>query len=100
MWGLAAIFFVGWALTSTFPLFMATVPSESVPQHHVTTAMALVMGVGEVLGGVFSPTVAGWAADMRGLSAPLWIMIGLCTVSGLLSFGLRETAPMALKARG
>jgi len=100
VWGLAAIFFVGWALTSTFPLFMATVPSESVPQHHVTTAMALVMGVGEVLGGVFSPTVAGWAADMRGLSAPLWIMIGLCTVSGLLSFGLRETAPMALKARG
>ena len=29
--GMVAIFFVGWALNGIFPLFMATVPSESVP---------------------------------------------------------------------
>jgi predicted MFS family arabinose efflux permease len=96
VWGLAAIFFFGWALTGIFPLFMATVPSESVAPHHVTTAMALVMGMGEVLGGVFSPALAGWAADRSGLSAPLWIMIGLCGAAGLLAFALRETAPAAL----
>ena len=92
-WVLAAIFVVGWFLTSTFPMFMAAVPSESVSHRHVATAMAMVMGVGEVLGGVFSPTVAGWVADMSGLSAPLWIMIGLAAVSGTLCLFLHETAP-------
>lgn len=98
-WALAAIFFFGWALNGIFPLFMATVPSESVALHHITTAMALVMGMGEVLGGVFSPTVAGWAADCAGLSAPLWIMTGLCVAAGVLALALRETAPAVLRAR-
>jgi MFS family permease len=98
-WGLAAIFFFGWALTGIFPLFMATVPSESVEPRYITTAMALVMGMGEVLGGVFSPTLAGWAADRAGLSAPLWIMMGLCTAAGILALALRETAPAALRAK-
>jgi predicted MFS family arabinose efflux permease len=92
-WTLAPIFFFGWALTGIFPLFMATVPSESVAPRHITTAMALVMGMGEVLGGVFSPTLAGKCADLMGLAAPLWIMAGLAIAAGLLAFGLRETAP-------
>jgi ACS family hexuronate transporter-like MFS transporter len=96
VWVLAGIFFFGWALTGIFPLFMAAVPSESVAPQQVTTAMALVMGMGEVLGGVFSPTLAGGAADASGLAAPLWIMIGLCTAAGLLAFALRETAPAVL----
>jgi MFS family permease len=98
-WLLAGIFVVGWFLTSTFPMFMATVPSESVPHRHITTAMAMVMGLGEVLGGVFSPTAAGWAADLSGLSAPLWIMIGLAAVSGTLVLFLHETAPAVLRAK-
>jgi ACS family hexuronate transporter-like MFS transporter len=93
VWILAGMFFVGWALTGTFPLFMGTIPSETVGRAHMTTAIALVMGTGEVFGGVLSPTLAGWAADIAGLSAPLWIMLGLCTTSGLLALALRETAP-------
>lgn len=99
IWLLAAIFFFGWMLNGIFPLFMATVPSESVALGHITTAMALVMGMGEVLGGVLSPTLAGWAADAAGLSAPLWIMMGLCVLSGALALALRETAPAVLRAR-
>jgi len=98
-WGLAALFFIGWALTGIFPLFMATVPSESVEHGRLATAIALVVGLGEVLGGVFSPTVAGWAADLAGLTAPLWIMMGLCVGAGILAFGLHETAPAVLKAK-
>jgi len=97
VWALAAVFFFGWALTGTFPLFMAAVPSESVGPQHMTTAMALVMGMGEVLGGVFSPTLAGWAADRFDLSAPLWIMLAVCSLAGLLALGLRETAPAAVR---
>lgn len=93
VWVLGGLFFFGWALNGTFPLFMATVPSESVSPVHMTTAMALVMGTGEVFGGVFSPAVAGWAADLAGLSAPLWIMLGLCVTAGVLALALQETAP-------
>jgi hypothetical protein len=61
----------------------------------MTTAIAVVMGTGEVFGGVLSPALAGWAADAAGLSAPLWIMMGLCTTAGLLALALHETAPRA-----
>ena len=49
---LAVVFFVSWSLVGLFPLFMGTIPSESASAVHMTTAMALVMGLGEVLGGV------------------------------------------------
>lgn len=93
VWLLAANFFVGWAVAGCFPLFIATIPSESVHPRNVATAMGFVMGTGEILGGVFLPTVSGWAADLTNLSAPLWIMIGLCTASSLTALTLRETAP-------
>ena len=97
VWVLGAIFFFGWALTGIFPLFMGTVPSETVGRAHMTTAIALAMGCGEVFGGVLSPTLAGWAADAAGLTAPLWIMMGLCITAGLLALGLHETAPARQK---
>jgi MFS family permease len=92
-WNLATLFFFGWALTGAFPLFMGTIPSETVTADHMTTAMALIMGLGEVVGGVLSPAIAGKAADLTSLAAPLWIMMGLCTAAGILALGLIETAP-------
>jgi len=96
VWVLAALFFFGWALTGIFPLFMATVPSESVSPALRASALGLCMGTGELIGGVFSPSLAGIAADHTSLRAPLWIMVGLAVVGGLLAFGLRETAPRVL----
>lgn len=99
VWILAAIFFVGWGLNGIFPLFMATVPSESVPLEMRASALGLCMGTGEVLGGVAGPAIAGLIADRVGLAAPLWIMFGLTVAAGLLAFGLRETAPNVLASR-
>ena len=93
VWMMAALFFIGWALTGTLPLFMGTIPSETVDTHHMTTAVALAMSSGEILGGVFSPTLAGLAADQAGLTAPLWILMGLCLTVALFSLALHETAP-------
>ncbi|HEY4214234.1 MAG TPA: MFS transporter [Steroidobacteraceae bacterium] len=97
--GLAAIFFVGWCVNGIFPMFMATVPSESVDERHIATALGVCMGAGEVLGGVLAPSIAGKVADHVGLQAPLWIMLGLTIGGGLLAFGLRETAPRVLARR-
>jgi MFS transporter, ACS family, hexuronate transporter len=96
-WILALIFFVGWALVGCFPMFMATIPSESVDARHIATAVGFIVGTGEILGGVFLPTIAGWAADRTDLAAPLWIMFGLCSVAALVALGLRETAPVKIK---
>ena len=99
IWGMAAIFFVGWGLNGIFPLFMATVPSESVDPRFAATVLGLCMGTGEVLGGVFAPLVAGFVADRTSLAAPLWMMVGLAVVSGIVAMGLRETAPSQLRKR-
>jgi predicted MFS family arabinose efflux permease len=99
VWVLAAIFFVGWGLNGIFPLFMATVPSESVDPRHIATVLGVCMGTGEIVGGVLSPSIAGYAADLAGLAAPLWIMLGLAVAAGLLALGLRETAPRILLRR-
>ncbi len=93
VWIMALLFFVGWSMNGIFPMFMATVPSESVDPRHAATALGLTMGSAEILGGVFSPSLAGMAADATDLRAPLWIMFGLTVVSGLVALGLKETAP-------
>jgi predicted MFS family arabinose efflux permease len=93
VWLLAAIFFAGWGLVGIFPLFMATVPSESVSPTRVATALGLCMGTGEVLGGVLSPALAGMAADRWGPNMPFWIMVGLTLAAGFVAMLLVETAP-------
>lgn len=99
-WGLAAIFFFGWGLNGLFPMFMATIPAESVDPRLAATLTGMVMGAGEVLGGVLSPFVAGAAADVWGLGAPLWIMLGLAAAATVLALGLLESAPAVLARRG
>jgi predicted MFS family arabinose efflux permease len=99
VWSLAAIFFAGWTVIGTFPLFMATIPSETVDPRLTATALGLIMGAGEGVGGVISPALAGYAADVFGLRAPLWIMFVLPIVASLLALGLQETAPGRAIAR-
>ena len=99
LWVLAAIFFVGWSVNGIFPLFMATVPSESVAPAHAATVLGLCMGSSELLGGVLGPPIAGRLADGMGLAAPLWMMFALTIAAGLLAFGLRETAPSQVARR-
>jgi MFS transporter, ACS family, hexuronate transporter len=98
--GMVAIFFVGWSLNGIFPLFMATVPSESVPPAMAATVFGLCMGSCEILGGAAGPALAGMAADSFGLSAPLWMMVGLALVGALAALGLQETAPRIVSKSG
>jgi ACS family hexuronate transporter-like MFS transporter len=96
---MATLFFVGWGVNGIFPMFMATIPSESVPPAQAATVFGLCMGSCEILGGAAGPPIAGRLADSYGLSAPLWMMTGLALVAGLIAFGLTETAPRILSRR-
>ena len=93
IWMLAVMFFVGWTFTGIMPLFMATVPSESVSPAHIGAALGICMGGSEILGGVLAPLLSGVAADRIGQAAPLWVMLGLAVAGAIAALGLRETAP-------
>jgi MFS family permease len=96
LYALAALIFIGWSASGTFPLFMGTIPSETIPARYVATSLGLVMGLGEILGGVSGPWVAGWAADQYGLRAPIMIQAGCAIVGTVLALFLKETAPACL----
>ena len=52
---LGALIFLGWSASGTFPLFMGTIPSETIPARYVATSLGLTVGIGEILGGVSGP---------------------------------------------
>ena len=98
-YALALLIFAGWSASGTFPLFMSTIPSESIPAGYVATSVGMVVGLGEILGGVSGPALAGRAADLYGLRAPL-VIEGACAIVGMvLALFLRETAPVRVGAR-
>jgi MFS family permease len=99
-WAMVVIFFIGWALNGVFPLFMATVPSESVSPGQLATVFGLTMGSSEILGGAFGPKIAGMLADEHGLDSALWLMFGLTLTAGIVAMFLRETAPSVVARRG
>jgi ACS family hexuronate transporter-like MFS transporter len=99
-WVLAALVFVGWSASGTFPLFMATIPSETIPSRYVATTLGLVMGLGELIGGGFVPWLSGRAADhYNNLAVTMWIASGLAVVATVLTLFLVETAPVKVAAR-
>ncbi len=98
IWGLGAIVFTGWLATGAFPIFMATIPSESVPAAYVATICGLVQGIGEIVGSGGGAWLAGKAADEFGLQAAMWIMAACAMAGGLISLMLIETAPARVRA--
>ncbi|MFD4196853.1 MFS transporter [Amycolatopsis thermoflava] len=96
---LGAIVVVTYTGLGCFTLFMATIPAETVPARSLATALGLVMGIGELCGGFVAPILAGWASDRWGLQIAMFTAAGGAALVVLLSFGLRETAPLVLRRR-
>jgi MFS family permease len=96
---LGVLIFIGWSASGVFPLFMATVPSETIPAKYVATSLGLVVCVGEVIGGTAGPTLAGRLADLYGLQAPMYMAIACAAVATVFTLFLKETAPVKAAAR-
>jgi len=99
VWALGALLFVAWLASGTFPIFMATIPSETISARYAATAAGLTQGLGEIVGGGGGVWLAGEAADAHGLKAAMWMMAGCALVGCLLSMLLRETAPSKVGSR-
>ncbi|RQU87803.1 MFS transporter [Burkholderia cenocepacia] len=99
VWALGALVFVTYTGLGCFTLFMATIPAETVPPRAIASALGLIMGAGELIGGFVAPTVAGFAADRYGLQFAMWTSTTGAILACVLSFGLVETAPAVLRKR-
>jgi MFS family permease len=98
LWLLSVLLLIGWTGSGSFALFMGVVPAETVPRTLAASSMGLVVGVGELFGGVASPTLAGAIADHTSLVAPMVVMMVCALVAGILSLFLKETAPLKVAA--
>jgi MFS family permease len=87
---LALLLMVGWLTIGCAPLVCAIIPAETVPLSRTTTAVALSMCTAELFGGVLSPPLAGWAADLWGLRAPFYLDIALALACGGLGLALKK----------
>lgn len=77
----------------------AVIPSEAVPAHLRAKAMGLLMGIGELVGGVLIPTVSGILSDAINPSAFLWVSSGMAMTGLFFVAGLVETAPAKVGAK-
>ena len=90
---LGLLMFIGWAPGSACILFLATIPSETVPAQSISTAIGLTFAIGTLVGGFIGPAVAGWSSDQWGLQSSLLIDAGCALAMAIVSLGLRETRP-------
>lgn len=83
------LMFISYFAMGCVAMVAAVIPSEAVPIHLRAKAMGLVMGIGEIVGGVLIPTIAGVVSDQINPSAFLWVSafmaaLGLFFVSKLI----------------
>ena len=76
----------------------AVIPSEAVPAHVRAKAMGLLMGVGEIVGGVLVPTLSGVLSDTVNPSAFLWVSSAMAGIGLFFVSRLQETAPVRVDA--
>ncbi len=79
-----------YGMVGTIPLVAAVVPSEAVPNHLKGVAIGFVTAIGEVIGGVIVPAIAGALSDLIDQSAFLWVAVVLAVIGFLATLKLES----------
>ncbi|HEX7887017.1 MAG TPA: MFS transporter [Phenylobacterium sp.] len=87
---LAVALFLGWLSVGALPIYSVVIPGESAPPARAATTIAMVMGCGELVGGVAGPLAAGRLADTLGLVTPFWFTAGAVLICAALSLLLKD----------
>jgi MFS family permease len=86
-------FFFGLFGGGMYPMYLSTLPAESVPPRISGTAVAIPTAVGETLGAALMPSIAGKLTDMFNLFAPMWMAALSGILIAIISIFYVETAP-------
>jgi predicted MFS family arabinose efflux permease len=85
--------FLTYFMMGLLPVVAAVIPSEAVPNHLKAKALGLTTAVGEIVGGVMVPALAGVLSDAVAPSAFLWVSSAMAVLGIFCISKLQETAP-------
>jgi MFS family permease len=88
----AFLFIAGGVCGGVCPIMMS-VSTETVGFSMAATAIGVVTGFGELIGGGVFPIVGGGIADSIGLSSTLYLSGALLIIGGVCGIFMKETAP-------
>ncbi len=83
--------FITYFMMGCLAMVAAVIPSEAVPEHLRAKAMGLIMGIGEIVGGVIVPALAGVLSDKIDPSAFLWVSSSLAFMGLFFAMKLKES---------
>ncbi len=70
------LFTAAFMTTGAVAINVGPLTHSAVPQHIVTTATGIVVGIGEIIGGALAPALAGALAQRSGIAVIPWIALG------------------------
>jgi MFS family permease len=79
-----------------YPMYLSTLPAESVPPRISGTAVAIPTAIGETLGAALMPSIAGFLSDRVSPFAPIWMAALAGIFIAIISIFYVETAPKAV----
>ncbi|WP_262710845.1 MFS transporter [Flavobacterium franklandianum] len=85
------LLFISYFAMGCIAMVAAVIPSEAVPVHLKAKAMGLVMGIGEIVGGVFIPAISGVLSDKIHSSSFLWVSAVMAILSLFFIYKLQES---------
>jgi MFS family permease len=89
----ALFFFFGLFGGGMYPMYLSTLPAESVPPRISGTAVAIPTAIGETLGAALMPSIAGLLSDHVSKFAPVWMAAVAGIIIAIISLFYVETAP-------
>ncbi|KPM48928.1 MFS transporter [Jiulongibacter sediminis] len=87
--------FLTYFMMGLIPVAAAVIPSEAVPGRLKAKAIGLITAVGEIIGGVLVPALAGMLSDTYDASAFLWVAAALAVLTFLFSFKLDSKSTLS-----
>jgi MFS family permease len=82
--------FLSYFMMGVLPIAAAVIPSEAVPARLRAKAVGLITAVGEIIGGVIVPAIAGLLSDTYEPSAFLWVASVLAVMTIIFATKLEE----------
>lgn len=92
------LFIISFFCLGLVALITGPIATESAPLGLVSSAIGIVVGVGEIFGGGIAPSIAGFIAQHYGIQSILYLALTGVTLGIVVCLFLKETAPR--KTRG
>lgn len=90
------LFFIAFGANSCLCMIGGTIAVESVPVALGSTAVGLIIGIGEIFGGGVAPILAGWIAQSYGIQYTMYLALGGLVACCFFALFFKETAPIKL----